>query len=1011
MRRRRRFPFHSVLHAPPRPERLPGGLSLAVSLAAVVLLGDSLVCGQAPPAAAPPTPSENVIEIRITGNKRADTKKILSQIRTRTGRPFDPKLIEEDVRRLYKTGWFVTVRPQSQQVPGGRVVIFDVLERPLVEYVKYVGNQKIVKKKLAKEANIKPGDAMSLYDVEEARRRIEDYYRGHGFPAARVSIAEGDKASDRGVVFVINEGHKQRVWHTEFIGNTIASDARLKTQIRSKPGYFWLIKGEVNRDEIDEDINRLTAYYRGLGFFSARIGRYLEFNESNNWLTLTFVIDEGPRYTIRDVSFVGNTKFSSEELAGAVNLHPGAFFNQADMLHDEAAIRDTYGSVGYIFADANADPRFLEEPGQLDLVYDVREGFRCRVGKIIPRIEGEFPHTRITTVLNRMSLTPGDIVDIRELRASERRLQLSGLFEVDPQRGTAPKIVFSPPNLEDIEVRQASHDEAARGQSPAPAPYSAYRPPLPPGWAPEDRAVDLSVEGKWIGDGQADGVYPQQQPYPSTQPAPSQSVNPQSSTLNWQPSSPAGCNRRAWVANSQPSSFSPHPAALNPQPSTIVRGQYSADTGRSVPTVHSAPSYVAANPYGPSGQQAWAPPPGQLPPPATDPRSSPYSVVPDITYSQPGIGPNGQTLLGGTPDDQAPLYIPLEPTVQETRTGRFMLSVGVNSDAGLLGSVIVDEQNFDLMRFPRSWEDIRQGTAWRGAGQRFRLELSPGTEVQRYTINFEEPYLLNTRISMGTSGYFYNRRFLEWDEERVGGRVAFGYQFTHDLSGTLAYRGAKINISDPIRLGIPELDEVLGNNALHGFEARLSHDTRDNRYLATQGHLVELSFEQVIGSFVYPRAELDMSRYFMLHQRPDGSGRHVLGLSSRVAVTGEDTPIYEHYYAGGYMSLRGFDFRGVSPTNAGVAVGGEFMMLGSIEYMFPITADDAIRGVVFCDSGTVEPTINNWTDKYRVSPGFGLRITVPAMGSAPIALDFGFPIATNPGDDEELFSFWIGWQR
>ena len=92
-------------------------------------------------------------------------------------------------------------------------------------------------------------------------------------------------------------------------------------------------------------------------------------------------------------------------------------------------------------------------------------------------------------------------------------------------------------------------------------------------------------------------------------------------------------------------------------------------------------------------------------------------------------------------------------------------------------------------------------------------------------------------------------------------------------------------------------------------------------------------------------------------------------------------------------------------------MGGEFELLGSLEYMFPITADDMLRAVAFCDTGTVEPTINNWKDKYRVAPGLGLRIVVPAMGPAPIALDFAFPISFQEGDRQEVFSFFVGFGR
>jgi outer membrane protein insertion porin family len=90
-------------------------------------------------------------------------------------------------------------------------------------------------------------------------------------------------------------------------------------------------------------------------------------------------------------------------------------------------------------------------------------------------------------------------------------------------------------------------------------------------------------------------------------------------------------------------------------------------------------------------------------------------------------------------------------------------------------------------------------------------------------------------------------------------------------------------------------------------------------------------------------------------------------------------------------------------------VGGPFQWLSTVEYMFPITADDSLRGVVFTDFGTVEPNVA--IKNFRVAPGLGLRITLPAMGPAPIALDFAFPVAYAPFDDRQLFSFFVGFAR
>ena len=106
----------------------------------------------------------------------------------------------------------------------------------------------------------------------------------------------------------------------------------------------------------------------------------------------------------------------------------------------------------------------------------------------------------------------------------------------------------------------------------------------------------------------------------------------------------------------------------------------------------------------------------------------------------------------------------------------------------------------------------------------------------------------------------------------------------------------------------------------------------------------------------------------------------------------------------------GFDFRGASPVgNNNVQVGGEFQWLNSVQYLFPITADEMLHGVVFCDFGTVEQNVT--INDFRVAPGAGLRITVPAMGPAPIALDFAFPIAKADTDDTQIFSFSVGLQR
>ena len=413
-------------------------------------------------------------------------------------------------------------------------------------------------------------------------------------------------------------------------------------------------------------------------------------------------------------------------------------------------------------------------------------------------------------------------------------------------------------------------------------------------------------------------------------------------------------------------------------------------------------------------------PQSTLPPGNPPPSGISQTVPPQAGTISPPIGgwPQafGTPQPPGTPGGMIPpsqQFADVIVNVQETQTGRFMIGAAVNSDAGLTGQIVIDEQNFDWRAWPNSVEDFLNGQAFRGGGQRLRIEALPGDEVQRYMIQFSEPYLAGTRITFNLSGYFFDRRYFDWDENRLGVRTGLGYRISPDLSIAGGIRAERVRITDPrVPVGtVPELDEALGQSELYSGNISLTHDTRDISFAPTQGHYFRFNYDQVFGSFDYGRGEIDWRRYFLVTERPDGSGRHVLGFSNKFSLSGSETPIYENFFAGGHATLRGFEFRGASPEVASVTVGGRMMFLGSVEYLFPITADDMLKGVVFCDYGTVEEDTDvDWND-FRVALGAGLRVSIAAMGPAPIALDFAVPVSKAGTDDTQSFSFFVGVSR
>ena len=397
---------------------------------------------------------------------------------------------------------------------------------------------------------------------------------------------------------------------------------------------------------------------------------------------------------------------------------------------------------------------------------------------------------------------------------------------------------------------------------------------------------------------------------------------------------------------------------------------------------------------------------------STDPLPPPGNPIYDVS---PQGDPWGKAIRNPDPYDEwnrlpPPEFIDVDTYLSEARTGRLMFGVGVNSNTGLVGNIVLSEQNFDILRPPTSWDDLWQGTAWRGNGEKFRIEAMPGTQFSRYMVDWTDPYFMDTNNSLGVSGFFFNRYYQNWTEQRTGGRVRLGRQLSQHWSASTSLRLEAVDVMNPsVANPPPLLQEALGTHLLSTAMFTLAHDTRDSPFLASKGHHAEVNVEQAFGQYDYSRVNVLGSQYFTLYQRPDGGGKHILSVRGEVGWTGPSTPIFERFYAGGLQSFRGFYFRSVSPKQNGVYVGGDWMMLGSVEYMLPVMANEMVRVVTFSDFGTVTDQVS--LSDFRVSVGAGLRITVPMLGPTPLALDWAFPLVKDPGDRLQSFSFFMGMNR
>jgi len=905
--------------------------------------------------------NEPIVDVVIEGNTTILPNAIMRYIETRPGHTPSRRLIQLDITQLLNTRWFLKVDPVFRNTPDGLVLVFKVVERPILRSVKFVGNDKIKTPELQAHTGLWPGHGFDVAANKESVHRIKSLYRERGHRFAEVSLAKGSSPHDRDVIFQIKEGPKVKIWGVSFKGNREISGQILGTKTESKAVILWVIRGDYDPEIIQQDVMKLKQYYIQLGYFDVEVDYSERFSDDKARVYLTFNIKEGQRYRVGKIDVAGNQIIGRRNLLAETELPPGKFFNARLMGTDVNFMKEQYDELGHMFAKVTPTPIFRkDQPGVVDLVYTIDEDEPRYWGDINVHITGDHPHTKEEIVLQQIGdfIVPGQLASGKDYRMAQARVRGSNLWE----RSQPPVFNITPTaGLDYLPSLTARGQNADRKNL---LETNAEFSPAEPESVFSMQKSDVAA-GKPVDDGVG----------------------------------------RAFV-----------PAMDNAQPINAIRQAIQrAKVERETPKVEAKqPTPKGAfNPEVIFRGQSPAPFPAGVAPPMTRGQSIDQFGNPVPQNYLQGVSPQGDPFGDALSAPPTPGFVDVNIDVTEGRTGRLMFGVGVNSDAGVVGSLVLQEDNFDILKPPRSFADIVNGTAWRGRGQSFRLEAVPGTDVSRYMVSFQDPYFMRSDFSLGLSGFYYNRFFRDWTEDRLGGRISLGYVFDRYWSATGALRMENVKIRDFPSPAPQELEDVRGDNFLSTASITLAYDTRDSSFSPSQGHNVNFTYEQGFGEFNYPRIDVGAGQYFTVFQRPDGFGKHILSFTGQLGWTGSDTPIFERFYAGGYSSFRGFEFRGVTPreTVGGreFRVGGEFMAVGSAEYMVPLTANDNIKAVVFSDFGTVEPDVG--FDAFRATAGFGLRLTIPAMGPAPLAFDFAWPLMQQSEDDTRVFSFYVGFTR
>jgi len=357
--------------------------------------------------------------------------------------------------------------------------------------------------------------------------------------------------------------------------------------------------------------------------------------------------------------------------------------------------------------------------------------------------------------------------------------------------------------------------------------------------------------------------------------------------------------------------------------------------------------------------------------------------------------------------------------LEEKKTGEFMFGVGYSSMDDFIGFIEIGQGNFDLFNPPY----------FMGDGQKLKIRAEFGSKKSNYELSFVEPWLFGVPLSFGVDLYRRTRVWADYREKRRGGDIRLRKRLTTFTQMGLLYRLENVDIYDVDDDADWSIQSEAGANWVSSITPSLTRDTRDNYMVPSRGMKNTLSCE-IAGGILGGDKDYIKSIFYTSYFLSIFEG-NILGFrfQAGTAQPYKDTdivPVYERFFLGGANTIRGFRYREVGPQGtipSGVKagqpnrepVGGDSMMMGSVEYTFPIF--EMVRGALFCDIGNVwsakdweldDPVFGGqWFRNLQSGAGIGLRLYLPI---GPIKLDYGWPLHTDEWNDTGgRFHFNIGY--
>ncbi len=372
-----------------------------------------------------------VNSIEIKGLKRIEESAVKSKITQRVGDPISQEKVNEDIKSIFKMGYFEDARAEIEPFEGGIKLIYVLKEKPTIARIEFQGNKELDDAKLREKLTITTGSIADAVLIQDNANRLRAFYEEEGYwLSSIVPVTKRISPDEVGLTYQIEEGSKVKIKKINIEGNKAIPAKLIKKAMDTKEWgilSFITSSGHYRKDMMDVDIEKIRDIYFNRGFIKVAIGEpEIKLTSDKKGMIITIPVSESVQFKISSVEFSGNKVFGDDEIKKRITLIPDTPFSKANLRRDILSISELYSENGYAIATITPDLIPDETARLVKVSLKIDEGDKYRIGKI--EISGN-TKTRDKVIRREVRLDEGDVFNSKLLKRSYERINNLNFFD------------------------------------------------------------------------------------------------------------------------------------------------------------------------------------------------------------------------------------------------------------------------------------------------------------------------------------------------------------------------------------------------------------------------------------------------------------------------------------------------------------------------------------------------------------------------------------------------------